>query len=58
MLEVNAPVGNIFRDEGFDELKEGNFERLKISRMESRKKNFEENWGSWNRHWFKVRTRR
>lgn len=34
MLEVNAPVGNIFLDEEFENLKDGNFERLKISRME------------------------
>lgn len=38
MLEVNAPVGNIFLDKGFDELKRGNFERLKISRMELEKR--------------------
>lgn len=34
MLKVNAPVGNIFLDKGFDNLKDGNFERLKISRIE------------------------
>ena len=34
MLEVNSPVGNIFLDEGYDELKNGNCEKLKISRME------------------------
>ena len=34
MLEVNSPIGNIFLDEEFDELKSGNFEKLKISRME------------------------
>ena len=34
MLEVNSPIGNIFVDEGFDELKNGNCEKLKISRME------------------------
>lgn len=34
MLDVNAPVGNIFLDDGFDNLKDGNFERLKISRIE------------------------
>ena len=38
MLEVNSPVGNIFLDEGFNDLKEGNFERLKISRMELEKR--------------------
>jgi len=38
VLEVNAPVGNIFLDKGFDELKRGNFERLKISRMELEKR--------------------
>ena len=37
MLEVSAPIGNIFHDEGFDELKSGNFEKLKISRMELEK---------------------
>ena len=40
MLEVNSPVGNIFLDEGFNDLKEGNFERLKISRMELEKRIF------------------
>jgi len=34
VLEVNSPIGNIFVDEGFDELKNGNCEKLKISRME------------------------
>ena len=34
MLEVNSPIGNIFVDEGFDELKNGNCEKIKISRME------------------------
>ncbi len=34
MLEVNSPIGNIFVDEGFEELKNGNCEKLKISRME------------------------
>ena len=38
MLEVNVPVGNIFLDEGLDELKSGNFERLKLSRMELEKR--------------------
>ncbi len=38
MLEVNLPVGNIFLDEGFDDLKSGNFEKLKISRMELEKR--------------------
>ncbi len=38
MLEVNSPIGNIFLDEGFDELKSGNFEKLKISRMELEKR--------------------
>ena len=41
MLEVNSPIGNIFLDEEFNELKSGNFEKLKISRMELEKKNFE-----------------
>ncbi len=38
MLEVNSPVGNIFLDEEFDDLKSGNFEKLKISRMELEKR--------------------
>lgn len=38
MLEVNSAIGNIFRDEGFDDLKNGNAEKLKISRMELEKK--------------------
>ena len=38
MLEVNSPIGNIFHDEGFDDLKNGNFEKLKISRMELEKR--------------------
>jgi len=38
VLEVNLPVGNIFLDEGFDDLKNGNFEKLKISRMELEKR--------------------
>ncbi len=38
MLEVNSPVGNIFFDKEFDELKSGNFEKLKISRMELEKR--------------------
>ena len=38
MLEVNSPVRNIFLDEGFDDLKNGNFEKLKISRMELEKR--------------------
>jgi len=38
VLEVNVPIGNIFLDEGFDNLKDGNFERLKISRIELDKK--------------------
>ncbi len=37
MLEVNAPVGNMFLG-GFDEIKSGSFERLKISRMELEKR--------------------
>ncbi len=40
MLEVNSPVGNIFLDEGYDDLKSGNFEKLKISRMELEKRIF------------------
>ena len=38
MLEVNSPIGNIFLDEEFDELKSGNFEKLRISRMELEKR--------------------
>ena len=38
MLEVNFPVGNIFLDKEFDDLKNGNFERLKISRIELEKR--------------------
>jgi len=38
VLEVNSPIGNIFLDEGYDDLKSGNFEKLKISRMELEKR--------------------
>ena len=38
MLKVNAPVGNIFLDKEFDELKNMNFERLNISRIELEKR--------------------
>ncbi len=38
MLKVNSPIGNIFLDEEFDELKSGNSEKLKISRMELEKR--------------------
>ncbi len=38
MLEVNSPVGNIFFDEGFDDINSKNFEKLKISRMELEKR--------------------
>jgi len=38
VLEVNSPVGNIFLDEEFDDLKSGNFEKLRISRMELEKR--------------------
>jgi len=38
VLEVNLPIGNIFLDEGFDDIKNGNFEKLKISRMELEKR--------------------
>ena len=38
MLEVNSPVGNIFLDEGFDDINSGNFEKLKISRTELEKR--------------------
>ena len=38
MIEVNSPIGNIFHDKEFDDLKNENFERLKISRMELEKR--------------------
>ena len=38
MLEVNSPIGNIFQDKEFNDLKNENFERLKISRMELEKR--------------------
>jgi len=38
VLEVNSPIGNIFLDEGFDDLKSKNVERLVISRMELEKR--------------------
>jgi len=38
VLEVNSPAGNIFLDEEFDDLKSGNFEKLRISRMELEKR--------------------
>ena len=38
MLEVNSPIGNIFLDERFHKLKETNFEKLKISRIELEKR--------------------
>jgi len=38
VLEVNSPIGNIFLDEEFDDLKNGNFEKLRISRMELEKR--------------------
>ena len=38
MLEVNSPIGNIFHDKEFDNLKNENFERLKISRIELEKR--------------------
>ena len=38
MLEVNSPIGNIFHDKEFNDLKNENFERLKISRMELEKR--------------------
>ena len=38
MIEVNSPIGNIFHDKKFDDLKNENFERLKISRMELEKR--------------------
>jgi urease accessory protein len=38
VLEVNSPIGNIFQDKEFDDLKNENFERLKISRMELEKR--------------------
>jgi len=38
VLEVSSPIGNIFLDEEFNELKNKNFEKLKISRMELEKR--------------------
>ena len=38
MIEVNSPIGNIFQDKEFDDLKNENFERLKISRIELEKR--------------------
>lgn len=38
MLEVSVPIGNIFLDKEFDELKNNNFERLKLSRTELEKR--------------------
>ncbi len=38
MLEVNAPIGNIFHDKGFAELKKKNFEKLLVSRMDLEKR--------------------
>ena len=38
MLEFNSPVGNIFLDERFDDLKSENCERLKVSRTELEKR--------------------
>jgi len=38
VIEVNSPIGNIFHDKEFDDLKNENFERLKISRTELEKR--------------------
>ena len=38
MLEIHAPEGNIFLDKGFNKLQDGNFEKLKISRMDLEKR--------------------
>ena len=38
MLEVNSPIGNIFRDKVFGELKNGNFESLMVSRIDLEKR--------------------
>jgi len=38
VLEVNAPIGNIFHGEAVDDLIEGDFEKLKISRIELEKR--------------------
>jgi urease accessory protein len=38
VLEVDSPVGNIFHDKEFDDWKNENFEKLKISRMELEKR--------------------
>ncbi len=38
MLKVNSPIGNIFHDKKFDDLKNENYEKLKISRIELEKR--------------------
>ncbi len=38
MLKVNSPIGNIFHDKEFGDLKNENFEKLKISRIELEKR--------------------
>ncbi len=38
MIEVNSPIGNIFHDKEFDDLRNESFERLKISRIELEKR--------------------
>jgi len=38
VLKVNSPVGNIFHDKEFGDLKNENFEKLKISRIELEKR--------------------
>ncbi len=38
MLKVNSPIGNIFLDKEFDDLKNEKFERLKISRLDLEKR--------------------
>ncbi len=38
MLEISTPIGNIFLDEEFNDLKSENFEKLQISRIELEKR--------------------
>ncbi len=38
MLKVTSPIGNIFFDKEFEDLKKENFEKLRVSRMELEKR--------------------
>jgi len=38
VLEVNAPVGNIFANREFENIEDGNYERLQVSRIELEKR--------------------